>query len=78
MHISWDALGEVFLVSFGTAVGLILLASLGIAALAPPAGGTSSPVRAERSPALRYGVAGLCFLACVLLVGYGIYVIVGK
>lgn len=71
MHVSinWGALGEVFVVSFGAAVGVIVLFALGVNALATAAG----PRAAAARP-----LAVLCFLACVLVVGYGLYLIVAR
>jgi hypothetical protein len=83
VSIDWAALGVVFLVSFGTAVGLIVLFSLGVNALAttttdPPA----SPAHTHQKPAPQLTsippVAVLCFLACALIVAYGLYLIIIK
>lgn len=68
-QIDWSALGEVFGVSFGTAVGVIVLFSFGVNALAAP---TGTPTAARRP------LAVLCFLACALVVGYSLYLIVVK
>ncbi|MBV8541386.1 MAG: hypothetical protein JO063_11320 [Pseudonocardiales bacterium] len=65
--IDWGALGEVFGVSFGVAVGVIVLFAFGVSALATPAGQRTGP--AGRS------LAVLCFLACALVVGYSVYLI---
>lgn len=77
MHIEWAALGEIFLVAFGAAVGVIMLFSLGVAVLAPPALGARGlggdvPLGGRRT------IATLCFLTCVLVVGYGIYLIIAR
>lgn len=83
ISIDWAALGEVFLVSFAAAVGLIVLFSLGVNALAttttdPPA----SPAHTHQKPAPRLTsippVAALCFLACAVIVAYGLYLIIIK
>ncbi|MEV0066378.1 hypothetical protein [Amycolatopsis sp. NPDC050768] len=77
MHIQWNLLGLVFLASFAAAVAVIVLVTLGIAALAPTT--RTGPGRsAEISRGLRYTVAALCFAASALIIGYGIYVIVAK
>ncbi|MGH3673978.1 MAG: hypothetical protein ACRDSH_25640 [Pseudonocardiaceae bacterium] len=84
VSIDWTALGEVFLVSFAAGVGLIVLFSLGINALATttetsqsspsdPTGG-----KAASRPTLISPVAVLCFLACALIVAYGLYLIIIK
>jgi hypothetical protein len=78
--IDWTALGEVFLISFGASVGVIVLFALGVSALAAPTadpasapGGTAQSVTPR--PAAR-AAAVLCFLACTLVVGYGLYLII--
>lgn len=67
--INWNALGEVFLVSFGGAVGVIVLFALGVSALATPTG----PRAAAAGP-----LAVLCFLACALVVAYGLYLLIAR
>ena len=78
MSIDWAALGEVFLVSFAAAVGVIVLFSLGVSSLAI----TTEPPQATDKPASRTTsippVALLCFLACALIVAYGLYLIIIK
>jgi hypothetical protein len=84
VSIDWAALGVVFLVSFGAAVGLIALFSLGVNALVTTT--TDSPAASSahthQKPAPRLTsippVAALCFLACALIVAYGLYLIVIK
>ncbi|MGH3718461.1 MAG: hypothetical protein ACRDRI_06365 [Pseudonocardiaceae bacterium] len=66
--IDWVALGEVFAVSFGAAVGVIVLFAFGVSTLAVPAGPRTAPVARP--------LAALCFLACALGVGYSLYLIV--
>jgi hypothetical protein len=77
LHIAWGSLGQIFLVSFGTAVGVIVIFSLGVAVLAPSTQAPSSQLRALH-PLARRAVAALCFTACVLVVGYGLALIVAK
>jgi hypothetical protein len=67
--IDWGALGEVFGVSFGAAVGVIVLFAFGVSALAAPAGPRTAPARP---------LAVLCFLACALVVSYGLYLIIAR
>lgn len=83
MTIDWGALGEVFLVSFGAAVGVIVLFAFGVSALAPPATDSTSASsetvgEAARRPAAARPLAVLCFLACALVVGYSLYLIIVK
>lgn len=80
MNIDWGALGEVFVVSFGAAIAVIVLFSLGIRALAGPgADVTSAPGQTAEKVALRPALAAaLCFLACAVVVGYGLYLIIVK
>ncbi|WP_369245030.1 hypothetical protein [Streptomyces sp. R41] len=73
MHLDWTALGEVAAVSTGVTVGVVVVFALGVLGLAR--------VEAARegdggSDALGLTQAGLCFLACVAVVAYGIYLIV--
>ena len=60
MKVDWTALLLVFGVSFGTVLGLVVLFSLGLRAVA----------------ASRRVAAGACFTACTAVVGFGIYLIV--
>ncbi|MGH3767990.1 MAG: hypothetical protein ACRDS0_17220 [Pseudonocardiaceae bacterium] len=61
--IDWGALGLVCVVSFGAAVGVIVLFALGVSALAPVAQPTTGPDRTAPSsprPAWAWPVAALC------------------
>ncbi len=79
MNIDWGALGAVFVVSFGAAIAVIVLFSFGIRALAGPAADpTSAPGPSADTVASRPVLAVLCFLACALMVGYGLYLIIAK
>jgi hypothetical protein len=77
VHIAWGELGLVFVVSFGAALAVVVLATLGIAALAPTTQRASGRT-AEVSPGIRYTTAALCFTATALIIAYGIYVIIAK
>ncbi|MFY9807877.1 MAG: hypothetical protein WCC65_16810 [Pseudonocardiaceae bacterium] len=78
-NIDWSAFGEVFVVSFGAAVVVIVLFSFGIRALAGPAPDpTSTPGQTAGMVASRPALAVLCFLACALVVGYSLYLIIVK
>jgi hypothetical protein len=80
--INWGALGTVFLVSFGAAVGVIVLFALGVSALAPPvtepasALGRIPPNNAR--PAWAWPLAMLCFFTCALVVAFSLYLIIIK
>ena len=74
MDIKWNALGEVAVVSFAVGVTIVVIFAVGVLtwSMRPRAtevgrggGGTLATVG-----------AGLCFLACALIVCYGIYLIV--
>ncbi len=92
MTVDWRAFGEVFVVSFAAAVGVIVLFAIGVSLLsrAPAVARTPDvepdtgsdtleavPDIASSSPAAPLA-AGLCFMACALTVSYGLYVIVSK
>jgi hypothetical protein len=78
MKIDWAAFGEVFVVSFGTAVGVMVLFAFGTTLLAGPARAEAGGPRdgAAAVGIVATAVAGLCFLACGLVVLYGLYIIV--
>jgi hypothetical protein len=75
VHIDWNAFGEVLLVSFGTAVGVMVLFAFGTAMLAGPGGGAGGPRDGAGVGAGARAIAGLCYLACAAVVAYGLYVI---
>ncbi len=79
--IDWGALGLVFLVSFGAAVGVIVLFALGVNALAPvaePASALGRTAPDNPRPAWAWPVAMLCFLTCALVVAFSLYLIIIK
>lgn len=94
MHINWAAFGEVFLVSFGVAVGVIVLFAIGVTLLstAPPASPDGAHARLEppdraarrgvehraRADITRRVTAWICFLACALTVAYGLSVLIAR
>ncbi|MCA1217443.1 hypothetical protein [Streptomyces sp. 8L] len=87
MSIDWSALGEVAGVSIGATVAVVVLFALGVRVLSGPgpdgeplAGaaetdGEGAPGSASVAP-LPVFVAGLCFLACLAAVAYGLYLII--
>ncbi|HEY3896789.1 MAG TPA: hypothetical protein VGL88_15665 [Pseudonocardiaceae bacterium] len=78
ISIDWAALGEVFLVSFAAAVGLIVLFSLGMNSLAATAEPQRSTEKTTSRTILIPPMALLCFLSCALIVAYGLYLIIIK
>lgn len=93
MHINWTAFGEVFVVSFGVAVGIIVVFAIGVGLLSAPTstaegphlaladtdGATTRTTATPTSPTIaRQVTAWICFLACALSVAYGLYIIIAK
>lgn len=82
MDIKWSALGEVAVVSFAVGVAIVVIFAVGVLASsvaaqsAQPAEGGHEGAAARSGGTLAYAAAGLCFLACVLIAAYGIYLIV--
>jgi hypothetical protein len=73
MHIDWSALGQVAIVSLVFGVGIAVLFAVGVNALSRRA----VAVEEKRSaPPADTAVAGLCFLACLAAVAYGLYLII--
>ncbi|MFL6052999.1 MAG: hypothetical protein ACJ72W_08810 [Actinoallomurus sp.] len=73
MNIKWSALGEVAVVAFAVGVAIVVIFAIGVLAWsARPAADTGR----GRDGSLATVAAGLCFLTCALIVGYGIYLIV--
>jgi NADH:ubiquinone oxidoreductase subunit 6 (subunit J) len=72
MKIDWSALGQVAVVSLVFGVGLVVLFSVGMAALSRRA------VAGEKnnSAPIDTAVAGVCFTACVAAVVYGLYLLI--
>ena len=93
MHINWTAFGQVFVVSFGVAVGLIVLFAIGVSLLSAPTpdpdgphlalattdGATSRTMGARGHTGVARSVtAWICFLACALCIAYGLHIIIAK
>jgi hypothetical protein len=72
MNIKWGSLGEVFVVSLGVTVVVVVVFALGIMAL------STRQIAQERQGTGGAALAGavLCFAACAAIVLYGIYLIV--
>lgn len=75
MNLDWTALGQVAAVSLAVTVAVVTVFALGVLGLVRHEGtregdgGTSTVGLAQ---------AGLCFVACAAVVGYGIYLIVPR
>jgi len=93
MHINWTAFGQVFVVSFGVAVGLIVLFAIGVSLLSAPTpvadgphlalattdAATTRTMGARGHPGVaRQVTAWICFLACALCIAYGLHIIIAK
>jgi hypothetical protein len=93
MHIDWAAFSQVFVVSFGVAVGMIVLFAIGVSLLFTPTptsdgphlalaatDSTTTPTTAARArPNItRQVTAWTCFLACALSVAHGLHIIIAK
>ncbi|MFH8338447.1 hypothetical protein [Streptomyces sp. AM6-12] len=70
MHIDWSALARVAAVSLGVTVTVVVVFTLGVLGLSRAADRRAGAATAARAQ------AGLCFLVCAVVVGYGIYLIV--
>jgi hypothetical protein len=78
MHIAWDSIMVVFVVSFAAAVTVVLLVSFALVALSAraragagaPSGGIGSGVNTV--------IAGVCFTGAAAIVLYGLYLIVAS
>jgi hypothetical protein len=73
VNINWTAFGTVFVASFGAAIAVIVLFSLGVANLSPIA--WEDDVKPSRSA---QAGAALCFLACAVVVAYGLYIVIRR
>jgi hypothetical protein len=77
VNIAWSSLLQVLLVGLAAGVGVVVLYSLAIRAVAPIERTASEGPAAPAGPAAK-AAAALCLLACVAIVGAGIYLIVHK
>ncbi|WP_433180729.1 hypothetical protein [Actinoallomurus sp. CA-150999] len=75
MDIKWNALGEVAAVAFAVGVAIVVIFAVGILAWSSRSPEGAHHGRGESTTLATVG-AGLCFLACAVIVGYGIYLIV--
>jgi hypothetical protein len=80
MNIAWSAFGEVFVVSLGAGAGLVLVFAIGVALVSAraPVGGERAGTPTARPSTGDQALAALCFLACGLVVIYGLYLVIHK
>jgi hypothetical protein len=84
VHINWGALAIVAFVSFGSAVGVVVLIAFALLGLSARAGGTAvgdtgivgGGSRLGLSPAAGTLVAAICLLAAAVIVGYGLWIVI--
>ena len=74
MHIDWNALGEVAVVSIALAVGVVVIFTLGVLALSHSE--TETDTDHGRNATLALTSAMLCFAACATVALYSIYLII--
>ena len=73
MHIHWNALGQVALVSLLFGVGLAIVFALGVTAMSRRA----VAIEEKKPPSIvDTSLAALCFAACLAAVFYGLYLII--
>jgi|GEM_PF-1230961 len=82
MTVNWSALGSTAAVSLLLTVAVVVLFSLGVAALSrrPAEASTDASAATPAAPAAPRGplalpAATLCFAVCAAAVGYGLYLI---
>ena len=73
MHIDWSALGQVAVASLVFGVGIAILFAVGVTALSRR---TVAIEEKKGAAPVDTAVAGVCFLACVAAVLYGLYLII--
>jgi hypothetical protein len=74
MHITWDSLLVVFVVSFAAAVAVVVLVSFALVALsARDRAGAGAPARIGAGGSTV--IAGICLTAAAAIVLYGLYLI---
>ncbi len=77
MNIKWSALAEVAVVSLGVGVAIVVVFAVGVLAWSLRAEtGTDTGEPGAPNGSLLTVAGGFCFLACALIVAYGIYLIV--
>ena len=84
MTINWSGLLNVAFISFGVAVGVVVLSAFAMVGLsarvtdaaAGDSGTANSGRRSVLSPTAGSVVAGLCLLAIAAIVGYGLWIII--
>jgi len=75
MSIAWSSLLIVFIVTFGVAVAVVVLVSLGLVGLsARTVSPDGPPARAGAKAGMVIG--GLCLLVAAAIIAFGVYIIV--
>ncbi|GAA2429584.1 hypothetical protein GCM10010191_48750 [Actinomadura vinacea] len=72
MDIKWSSLGQVFVVSLGATVAVVVIFAVGLLA----ASARQAAAERGRSTVIPATAACLCFAACAAIVLYGVYLIV--
>ena len=75
-HIAWGSLGVVFVVSFGSAVAVVVLVTVALVGLSARAPITAGEARSGMSSGAGTGLAAICLVAAAAIVLFGIYTIV--
>jgi hypothetical protein len=76
MHIAWGSLGVVFVVSFGSAVAVVVLVTLALVGLSSRAPVTAGRTRSGMSSGTGTALAALCLMAAAAIVLFGLYTII--
>jgi hypothetical protein len=78
VHIDWDALGAVFLVSFGAASASSSCSPSASAPSPPPTTPDHTTQGITLHTVITRPLPMLCFLTCALAVAYSLYLIIAK
>ena len=76
MHIAWDSILVVFVVSFAAAVAVVVLVSYALVALSAREGAGAGGPSSRIGVAGNTVVAGICLTAAGAIILYGLYLIV--
>ncbi|GAA3096613.1 hypothetical protein GCM10010464_70210 [Pseudonocardia yunnanensis] len=76
MHIAWDSILVVFVVSFAAAVAVVVLVSFALVALSARESASAEGPSARIGVGSSTAIAGICLTAAAAIVLYGLYLIV--